>query len=82
MSLLKWLPRVSRRSPSITRVFSNQSYERVPENQQIEEETFPNYLAARYYPIRTGEVLESRYQVIGKLGFGAFSTVWLARDLK
>nr|XP_001399366.2 protein kinase domain protein [Aspergillus niger CBS 513.88] len=28
-----------------------------------------------------GEVLNSRYQVITKLGFGASSTVWLCRDL-
>ncbi len=27
-------------------------------------------------------MFDSRYQVIGKLGYGAFSTVWLARDLK
>ncbi|CAK96399.1 hypothetical protein CBS115989_2363 [Aspergillus niger] len=40
-----------------------------------------NYLKERYYPISLGEVLNSRYQVITKLGFGASSTVWLCRDL-
>lgn len=29
-----------------------------------------------------GEILRNRYQVVGKLGFGSTSTVWLARDPK
>ncbi|KAJ5362017.1 hypothetical protein N7541_002861 [Penicillium brevicompactum] len=29
-----------------------------------------------------GDALNSRYQVIGKLGFGVSSTVWLARDMR
>lgn len=41
----------------------------------------PDYLAERYYPVRIGDLFASRYQVVGKLGFGATSTVWLARDL-
>lgn len=28
-----------------------------------------------------GEVLADRYQLVGKLGYGAYSTAWLARDL-
>ncbi|KAJ5903916.1 hypothetical protein N7504_006299, partial [Penicillium tannophilum] len=50
--------------------------------QAIEEETIPGYVAARYYPTRIGEILKDRYQVVGKLGFGASSTVWLARDME
>ncbi|KAI1999914.1 hypothetical protein LOZ67_003319 [Ophidiomyces ophidiicola] len=46
------------------------------------EETIPGYVAARYYPVRIGEVFNERYQVVGKLGYGATSTVWLARDMK
>jgi serine/threonine-protein kinase SRPK3 len=64
------------------RAFLNQNFERIGEDQKIEEENIPDYLAARYYPVRIGEVFVSRYQVVGKLGFGACSTVWLARDLK
>ncbi|KAJ5115187.1 hypothetical protein NUU61_000946 [Penicillium alfredii] len=47
----------------------------------VEEENIPGYVAARYYPTRIGEILKDRYQVVGKLGFGASSTVWLARDM-
>lgn len=47
----------------------------------MEEENFPFYQPTRYYPVHIGEILASRYQVVGKLGFGVTSTAWLARDL-
>lgn len=47
----------------------------------IEEERTPDYNADRFYPIKLGQVLNKRYQVATKLGHGANSTVWLARDL-
>lgn len=83
-SFLKLIPKIIRRPPARTapRVFSNQNFERISAHKRVEEETFPDYLAARYYPVRIGEVFTSRYQVVGKLGYGAFSTVWLARDLR
>lgn len=49
---------------------------------QIEEETLPKYNANMFYPTRLDEVLNDRYQVITKLGFGVTATVWLARDLQ
>jgi hypothetical protein len=54
----------------------------VAPHQTIEEETIPDYLANRYYPVRIGEVIHDRYQIVGKLGYGTTSTVWLARDLR
>jgi len=47
----------------------------------IEEETTPCYDPKRFYPTRLGEVLNDRYQVATKLGYGTSSTLWLARDL-
>jgi serine/threonine protein kinase len=76
-SFLRWI-----RPPSPPRIFSNLNFRRISPAEKVEEETFPDYLAARYYPVRIGEVFVSRYQVVGKLGYGVFSTVWLARDLK
>lgn len=35
-----------------------------------------------FYPIRVGEVLDGRYLVEHKIGFGGFSTVWMAHDLQ
>ncbi|KAH8690747.1 kinase-like domain-containing protein [Talaromyces proteolyticus] len=50
-----------------------------PLNQEIKEETIPDYYATRYYPTQIGETFKNRYQVVRKLGFGASSTVWLKR---
>lgn len=47
----------------------------------IEEEKTPNYNPARFYTVHLGQVLNGRYQIATKLGYGAHSTVWLARDL-
>ena len=48
----------------------------------LEEESFPWYGQEIFYPVRIGEVFKSRYQVIGKLGYGSVSTAWLCRDLE
>ncbi|KAG6024346.1 hypothetical protein E4U19_003845 [Claviceps sp. Clav32 group G5] len=50
-------------------------------DEKIEEENLPDYATSRYYPVTIGEIFRSRYQVVGKLGFGTTLTVWLARDL-
>jgi serine/threonine-protein kinase SRPK3 len=33
-----------------------------------------------YHPVKVGEVYNRRYTIIRKLGWGHFSTVWLAKD--
>ncbi|KAK2015919.1 kinase-like protein [Colletotrichum eremochloae] len=48
---------------------------------QLEEQGFAWYNPDRWYPVEIGQVFESRYQVLLKLGFGSASTVWLCRDL-
>ncbi|TCD61176.1 hypothetical protein EIP91_008820 [Steccherinum ochraceum] len=47
----------------------------------MEEERMTTYKMGLYYPVRIGEVLNQRYQVMQKMGFGANSTVWLCHDL-
>jgi hypothetical protein len=51
------------------------------EHEKIEEESVPGYKAESFYPVILGDVFNSRYQVLAKLGFGTASTVWLCRDL-
>ncbi|KAI1423508.1 kinase domain-containing protein [Xylaria sp. FL1777] len=41
----------------------------------------PDTFSSWYCPIRIGEVLHKQYRIEHKLGWGGFSTVWLARDL-
>ncbi|KAH6839478.1 kinase domain protein [Chaetomium sp. MPI-CAGE-AT-0009] len=64
-----------RRAPLPPRSFSNPRYESIPESLKIEEETLPDYRPERFYPVRIGEVFGSRYQVVGKLGYGTTSTM-------
>ncbi|XP_073206872.1 SRSF protein kinase 3-like isoform X1 [Lepidochelys kempii] len=39
------------------------------------------YCAGGYYPVQKGDTFSGRYQVVHKLGFGYFSTVWLCQDM-
>ncbi|KAK1976348.1 kinase-like domain-containing protein [Colletotrichum cereale] len=38
------------------------------------------YRPRGYHPIKIGERLRDRYIIVHKLGFGSYSTLWLARD--
>ncbi|KAM9752692.1 SRSF protein kinase 3 isoform 2-T2 [Menidia menidia] len=40
------------------------------------------YCYGGYHPVRVGDTFNRRYQVVSKLGWGFFSTVWLCVDLK
>ena len=62
--------------------FPSDGFARISADVKVEEETTPGYVASRYYPVRIGEILHGNYQVVGKLGYGITSTVWLARDLR
>uniref|UniRef100_A0A8C6NVG1 non-specific serine/threonine protein kinase n=1 Tax=Nothobranchius furzeri TaxID=105023 RepID=A0A8C6NVG1_NOTFU len=39
------------------------------------------WTAGGYYPVEIGEIFADRYQVVQKLGWGHFSTVWLCWDM-
>lgn len=41
---------------------------------------FEKYQPGGYHPILIGDVLQSRYRVVHKLGYGTYSTTWLCRD--
>lgn len=54
-----------------------------PSDRPFEEEAVPGYDAAYFYPVSPGDVVgNGSYAVITKLGWGGFSTVWLAKDLR
>lgn len=50
--------------------------------EESENEDAADYCAGGYHPVSVGEIYAQRYKVIKKLGWGHFSTVWLASDLK
>jgi serine/threonine protein kinase len=43
-------------------------------------ENLEKYKPQGYHPIMIGDVLHDRYRIVDKLGFGGYSTVWLAQD--
>lgn len=43
-------------------------------------ETLERYKPGGYHPVMIGDVLSERYCIVDKLGFGGYSTVWLAQD--
>ncbi|KAF6836955.1 protein kinase domain-containing protein [Colletotrichum plurivorum] len=47
---------------------------------EVDVEDFENYRIGGYHPTVVGETLHNRYEVIHKLDFGGYSTIWLARD--
>ncbi|KAH6663297.1 putative serine/threonine protein kinase [Plectosphaerella plurivora] len=53
----------------------------LPPDALVDEEAFSWYEADKWYPIRKGETIQNKYQVLLKLGYGSVSTVWLCRDL-
>ncbi|KAL8856069.1 MAG: hypothetical protein Q9178_007325 [Gyalolechia marmorata] len=60
--------------------FPDSGFLTLPSDQQIEEEAH-DASKGRYYPVRIGEIFNQHYQVVGKLGYGVGSTVWLANKL-
>lgn len=38
------------------------------------------YRQGGYHPIRIGDTFQDRYRIVHKLGYGSYSTIWLARD--
>ncbi|KAI8970726.1 kinase-like protein [Trametes punicea] len=53
-----------------------------PSEWDEEEEPLADYDATKngYLPVTIGDVLGSRYKVLRKLGWGVYSTVWIAED--
>lgn len=43
-------------------------------------ERLENYRPGGYHPIQIGDHFHGRYRVVHKLGYGTYSTTWLARD--
>jgi serine/threonine protein kinase len=46
-----------------------------------DEELPEKYVSGRFHPVRLGNAYNG-YKILRKLGCGAFSTVWLAEDMK
>ncbi|KAF7187460.1 Serine/threonine-protein kinase SRPK [Pseudocercospora fuligena] len=82
MSIMQWLRRATKRAPAAPLRFPTTGFETFGADVLLEEETLEEYRRGLYYPVRLGELIQARYQVVGKFGFGTTSTAWLAKDLQ
>lgn len=46
------------------------------------EEGAEVYRPGGFHPVYGGDLYHDRYEVLSKIGFGVYSTVWLVRDRK
>ena len=84
---LRFLTRVYSRSASqcrdvVPRAFPTTGFKIIPASETVEEEHWPWYTPQSFYPVCTGDVLHSKYQVLYKHGYGTTSTIWICRDLQ
>jgi len=80
--MFKLAKNLFRRQPWPQLRFPSAGFDVVGDAILLEEEQLDEFKRDVYYPVNIGDVFASKYQVVGKLGFGVSSTVWLARDLK
>ena len=52
----------------------------ISKSKVIDMEAQKEYRVGGFHPVELGDVLNARYCVLRKLGFGCYSTVWLAED--
>lgn len=44
------------------------------------EEGRESYCHGGFHPVHLGDVFDGHYEVLRKLGYGLYSTVWLVKD--
>ncbi|KAM6300831.1 SRSF protein kinase 3-like [Aegotheles albertisi] len=50
--------------------------------ERVQEEVSAAQRTGGHHPVQEGEVFNTRYQALRKLGCGAFATVWLCQDMR
>uniref|UniRef100_UPI003AAA4BC6 SRSF protein kinase 3 n=1 Tax=Centroberyx gerrardi TaxID=166262 RepID=UPI003AAA4BC6 len=58
------------------------SHEQLDPKDSQDSEDPREYCCGGYHPVQIGDTFNRRYQVVSKLGWGYFSTVWLCLDLR
>ncbi|KAK0385359.1 hypothetical protein NLU13_7835 [Sarocladium strictum] len=68
--------------PSTQRTQSTISQPSQMVNQLIEEQSLPGNRLLYFHPTAPDQILDGRFKIISKLGYGSSSTVWLAENLR
>ncbi|KAI0147698.1 kinase-like domain-containing protein [Xylariaceae sp. FL1272] len=50
--------------------------------QTVSEEEPDSYCPGGFHPVYIGDVFNGRYEVLNKIGYGVYSTVWIVEDLQ
>lgn len=79
---LRYARNLLRKSPLQPLRFPTTGFELIGDDYWLEEESSVAFRSGWYFPVNIGDVYASKYQVLGKLGFGVTSAVWLARNLQ
>ncbi|XP_064876972.1 SRSF protein kinase 3-like isoform X2 [Oncorhynchus nerka] len=56
--------------------------EQMEQEESLDREDPREYCHGGYHPVHIGDTFNRRYQVVSKLGWGYFATVWLCLDLR
>ena len=62
-------------------MFSSFRWDWTDEKEDDSDEDFEDFRIDGYHPCHENEIIDSRYVILRKLGWGHFSTVWLALKL-
>ena len=64
-------------------MFDNSSIDKEAEESDDDGQEDPeDYSPGGYHPVNIGDLYHNQYKVVRKLGWGHFSTVWLAWDIR
>lgn len=68
-----------------TQMTSQRAAAEVAQNDEEEaqdiEEGISSYRPGHFHPVYIGDVYHDKYQVLNKIGYGQYSTVWLVKDI-
>ncbi|KAF3893067.1 Serine/threonine-protein kinase Ppk16 [Trichophyton interdigitale] len=78
--LLRNLPRHSSTLEDLTVVTINPGPPGQYEFMDDSIESLDRYIPGGYHPIAIGDLLNNRYRIVHKLGYGGYSTTWISRD--
>lgn len=76
-SSLAGVPRLRTKFPTS----SSPPPEIIPADVLVDEEIVPGYDSKAFYLAHPGELLDGRYELKTKVGWGSSPTVWLAEDI-
>ena len=62
--------------------YNQQSINNSIDTDSSEDEGLSDYKISGYHPVHIGEILLNRYIILQKLGWGNYSTTWMALDTK